>query len=87
MQIQHTPDKGKREAMNTPNLPLQGPHDLFMCKNKECFYEGSLMGSEEVLWRYKWDYRNEELALAPRCVSCRYWMEEWDGIQTTLPVI
>jgi len=59
-----------------PKLPLDNAL-LYECANSECFYCGSLLDMEDVVWKHYWDSRAEDLLLRSTCPSCGDPMMIW----------
>ena len=52
---------------------------LYECANPECFYVGSLMKREEVVFKTYWDHDLEDLLPRATCPSCADPMMIWQG--------
>lgn len=62
---------------------------LYECANPECFYVGTLLSFEDVVWKHYYDSTLEDLDLRPTCPSCGDPMMLWhddlditDGLAT-----
>ena len=60
-----------------PKLPLFKL--LYECANPECFYCGSLMDLEDVIWREMWNSEIRDLDVIPFCPSCAEPMMIWSN--------
>ena len=61
-----------------PKLPLKTTHLLYECANPKCFYVGSLMTSDDVLWKHFWNSDLQDLDLRGTCPSCGDPLMIWD---------
>lgn len=50
----------------------------YECLNPDCFYNGSLLGVEDVNLEHYWDSTIEDLGLRATCPSCGEPMAIWD---------
>jgi len=62
-----------------PKLPLQDSGILHECANPECFYAGSLLTTEDVVWKHFWNSAIEDLDVRATCPSCAQPMMHWDA--------
>lgn len=61
-----------------PKLPLWAGRILFECVNSECFYDGALMDSDDLVWKDVWNSHIGDLELVPCCPSCREFVIYWE---------
>lgn len=59
------------------NLPLNVGL-LYECMNPDCFYDGTLLRMDDVVWKHYWDSRAEDLLVRSVCPSCHEPMAIWD---------
>ena len=59
-----------------PKLPLSAGL-LYECANPDCFYCGSLLDLEDVVWKDYWDSSIEDLSVRATCPSCSDPMMIW----------
>jgi len=47
---------------------------LHYCLNPHCYYEGILLGVDDVVWADSWDSQVGDLLPVAKCPSCREFM-------------
>lgn len=55
----------------------------YECLNPECFYEGSLLGAEDVRWVDYYNHDTELMDLRSTCPSCHEPLAIWDEMPDT----
>lgn len=63
--------------MRQAYLPLSGL--LFECANEDCFFCGSLLPMDEVVWKDFWNSTIADLDVRPVCPSCEEPMMHWES--------
>lgn len=66
-----------------PKLPLRDVGLLYECANPDCFYCGSLLDTNDVVWKYYWNSEIEDLDLRSTCPSCSEPMMIWSDDGTS----
>jgi len=64
------------------NLPFTDVGLLYECANPDCFYCGTLLSMNEVVWKDYWDRRAEDLLPRSVCPSCYQPMMIWENDET-----
>lgn len=60
-----------------PKLPFA--QTLYECVNANCFYDGALMGYDDVRWQHHWSVSEQDLVLLATCPSCQEHMIPYEG--------